>query len=1143
MRQNGRIARRATFFVVLLLILGVSTVLARFVNPTVSIASATPSSVYRGSSTTISGSYGSGQGNFLKFDAIDDYVKVVNSASLQPTSAITIEAWIYPTPPHQANVGGIINNINGYANSRLLVFNNGQLLAQVFIGDSYQNVPGPYVINNRWNQVVYVYNGTHEYWVANGVKGSVYAKTGSINTGTYNRTIGWGYTGTGYYHFNGSIAQVRIYNRSLSDSEILNNFRNPNSPVTNGLVMWLKMNEGAGTTVYDYSGNGNNGAIYGATWVTYASPVTSVYVNITDSSGTLAVTKGLATLSNPLQNGTWSYTFTTSASSSLGSYTVYAKAIDLSGNYSITSLSNAFYVFNNPPRIYNTGVDPATRQVGNTLTLWVNASDYETFPLSGTATIIDPNGNKVSLALQYKATTKRYEALYTPPVAGSYSVSFTVSDADSASASSSYSFIAVTSPIIAVSDQTATYNYNGVQVSAIVNYADHYYFYYQTNNSIDGYTVINLTAKQIYKTYKLPAGTYTITVYASNSATGQTSSKSFTLTINKATPSLSLSLPSSVRWMDGFTITASENNMGDNDVAYKTFINNTYLGGIGTFSVQEASGLYVVKLNATGGQNYTANEITQQITVLKAWEKTDGIDANKSYYYDLGKTAVPVVAYQKNSRPANGTVIAGKPLYILSDITAVNNNGNTGLQSTFTNIYINTTAPSGFQSITVLIPSLAYNQQVSLTTITGKAVTAYGKFYSCTTGRCTYILTVNESVYTPNLQIAYTLPYPPPNWHIRKDYTIYIDGKTTGFTFYPDNLTVIVPTTFSSSSLKTGDHNTTIIYTTLSEQIEETNQSIISKLSDLLKSINLTIISKLGSVNISLADLIKSSNLSIISQLSNVNLSIISQLGKVNISLSNLIESANLSLSNLMKNVNTTLADLIKSSNLSIIKQITGSTNNITVLINNTKVDLEGRLSDILSAVTGVNRSVISQLMAVNTSLSKQVGGVNQSIAQLSSKLESVNLSIVSQLGKVNISLSDLIRSANLNATSLIKNTNMTLADLIRSSNLTIIRQILNSTGNITVYVNGTRVGLESRLSDILKAITTTNSTLEGRLSDILGRLKATSTRGTISLPAIPSPSFLAFANLPAITVSSVVMALLVFLFGILLYKKYREGR
>jgi len=34
-----------------------------------------------------------------------------------------------------------------------------------------------------------------------------------------------------------------------------------------GMVLWLPMDEGSGDTVYDYSGEGNNGTIYGASWV------------------------------------------------------------------------------------------------------------------------------------------------------------------------------------------------------------------------------------------------------------------------------------------------------------------------------------------------------------------------------------------------------------------------------------------------------------------------------------------------------------------------------------------------------------------------------------------------------------------------------------------------------------------------------------------------------------------------------------------------------------------------------------------------------------------------------------------------------------------------------------------------------------
>jgi len=373
-------------------------------------------------------------------------------------------------------------------------------------------------------------------------------------------------------------------------------------------------------------------------------------------------------------------------------------------------------------------------------------------------------------------------------------------------------------PSIAVSDQTAIYNYNGVQVSAVVNKATHYYFYYQANDSITSFSAVNTTAKTIYKTYKLPAGTYTITVYAKNtsySVGGQTAqaSRQFKLTINKATPSLSLSLPSSVRWMDGFTITASENNMGDNDVAYKVYLGNTYLGGVGSYFQKVASGIYTVKFIAIGGQNYTGNEISKQITVLKAWEKTDSIDANKSYYYDLNALAVPVEAYQSDT-PANNTIVAGSPLYILSSAVVKNTNGNTGLQDTFTNIYVNISIPSGFKNLSSarkLVSSLAYNQQTT-TSLYSKAVTVYEKSHSCSTGSCTYTLTVNESKYTPQLPIKYVLP-DPPNWASRTSYTITVDGKSTGFTFYPDNLTLVISTSFSQSSLEPGDHVISLTYT------------------------------------------------------------------------------------------------------------------------------------------------------------------------------------------------------------------------------------------------------------------------------------------------------------------------------------------
>jgi len=88
----------------------------------------------------------------------------------------------------------------------------------------------------------------------------------------------------------GLISFVRLYNRALSSDELQHNYNNPQSPVTDGLVLWLNFDEGSGTTAYDKSGNGNHGTIYNAVWVSeqgQTSPLLAV--NITASQVTMDV--------------------------------------------------------------------------------------------------------------------------------------------------------------------------------------------------------------------------------------------------------------------------------------------------------------------------------------------------------------------------------------------------------------------------------------------------------------------------------------------------------------------------------------------------------------------------------------------------------------------------------------------------------------------------------------------------------------------------------------------------------------------------------------------------------------------------------------------------------------------------------------
>jgi len=195
-----------------------------------------------------------------KFNGASSLINVGNASSLKPTAAITISAWINSNGKGRSGYGGIYSGMSGYnpSYSRLLIADSGQLLAQVYINGAKQDVYGATLQNNQWHQVVYRYNGSTEVWFADGVKGSDYSKTGSINTGVFSELIGQGYGSTSYYDFNGLISNVQIYNTSLSANEIQVLYQKGigGAPVDlQHTAGWWPLNGDSN----DYSGNGNNG--------------------------------------------------------------------------------------------------------------------------------------------------------------------------------------------------------------------------------------------------------------------------------------------------------------------------------------------------------------------------------------------------------------------------------------------------------------------------------------------------------------------------------------------------------------------------------------------------------------------------------------------------------------------------------------------------------------------------------------------------------------------------------------------------------------------------------------------------------------------------------------------------------------------
>jgi len=125
-----------------------------------------------------------------------------------------------------------------------------------------------------WN-VVLVYSSSNNtiYWYVNGVLDNTYALPATPKS--TNWPIGLGRWDPSYdaYYFTGKIFNSKIYNKALSAAEIQQNyqaeqyrFETPAGPVTNGLLLYwdagnLDSYPGTGTTIYDLSGNGNNGTL------------------------------------------------------------------------------------------------------------------------------------------------------------------------------------------------------------------------------------------------------------------------------------------------------------------------------------------------------------------------------------------------------------------------------------------------------------------------------------------------------------------------------------------------------------------------------------------------------------------------------------------------------------------------------------------------------------------------------------------------------------------------------------------------------------------------------------------------------------------------------------------------------------------
>ena len=220
----------------------------------------------------------------ILFNGTSDSISVPHSASLNPTAALTIEAWIKATSFGTNLWDNYIVGKDDWnptsAGYCLRCGAGGKLSFNLSSGGgAWKEVTSTTLIpTNTWTHVAGTFDGTTLTIYINGVQSGTLSYSGAITPSLYGLDIGAvPYSSQGGRLFKGNIDQVEVWNVALTSVQVNKYMHCPPAGTETGLVGFWNFEEGTGATVTDLTSNHNNGTIYTATWSTDVQPFNCSY--------------------------------------------------------------------------------------------------------------------------------------------------------------------------------------------------------------------------------------------------------------------------------------------------------------------------------------------------------------------------------------------------------------------------------------------------------------------------------------------------------------------------------------------------------------------------------------------------------------------------------------------------------------------------------------------------------------------------------------------------------------------------------------------------------------------------------------------------------------------------------------------------
>ncbi|MBL0097112.1 MAG: T9SS type A sorting domain-containing protein [Bacteroidetes bacterium] len=200
----------------------------------------------------------------INFDGLDDKITIADAAALNPTTAITVEAWINATTWRNSIADGSIIAKDIDAPNRGYVLRcgkNGSIEFMISDNGSWKSAASPSVmLTNRWYHIAGVFDGSYVILYING---EMIARTpaAALSVSPTDLLIGESPTWSGRT-FNGRMDEIRIWNIARSQNDIQSNMATSFAGTEPGLAAYYKLDEGLGnSTVNDATSGANNGTL------------------------------------------------------------------------------------------------------------------------------------------------------------------------------------------------------------------------------------------------------------------------------------------------------------------------------------------------------------------------------------------------------------------------------------------------------------------------------------------------------------------------------------------------------------------------------------------------------------------------------------------------------------------------------------------------------------------------------------------------------------------------------------------------------------------------------------------------------------------------------------------------------------------